>query len=158
MLYRLAAEMGLRASELASLTPDAFKLDAAAAFVAVEAAYTKNGETAQQPLRPELVSMIRPWLAEKPARRPVFELPEKTAKMLRADLAAAGIAFKATDGSILDFRALRHTFITLVVNSGASVKVAQVLARHSTPTLTIGRYAHADLADRQAALAAFPSL
>jgi integrase len=158
ILYRLAAETGLRASELASLTPRAFKLDATPAFVEVAAAYTKNGETANQPLRPELAALLRPWLAEKPEREPVFDLPEKTAKMLRADLTAAGIAYKDADGGIVDFHALRHTFITLVVNSGASVKVAQVLARHSTPTLTIGRYAHADMADKQAALNALPSL
>ena len=36
-------------------------------------------------------------------------------------------------------------------------KVAQELARHSTPTLTIGRYAHARLHDLTAALNALPT-
>jgi len=36
------------------------------------------------------------------------------------------------------------------------VKVAWELARHSTPTLTIGRYAHARLHDLSAALEAVP--
>ncbi len=76
--------------------------------------------------------------------------------MLRADLESAGIDYQDASGRVLDFHALRHTFITMVVNSGASVKVAQELARHSTPTLTIGRYAHAEMSDRQAALAAGP--
>ena len=47
----------------------------------------------------------------------------------------------------MDFHALRHTYITNVVNSPASVKVMQELARHSDPKLTIGRYAHTRLSD-----------
>ncbi len=55
-----------------------------------------------------------------------------------------------------DFHALRHTYITRIVGSGASVKVAQELARHSTPTLTIGRYAHTRLHDLSTALESLP--
>jgi len=42
------------------------------------------------------------------------------------------------------------------VAGGASVKVAQELARHSTPTLTIGRYSHTRLHDLAAALDSLP--
>ena len=56
----------------------------------------------------------------------------------------------------LDFHSLRHTYISQIVNSGASVKVAQELARHSTPTLTIGRYAHVRIHDLSAALDGLP--
>jgi len=41
----------------------------------------------------------------------------------------------------------RHTFISALVASGASVKTAQVLARHADPSLTIGKYSHARLFD-----------
>ena len=92
------------------------------------------------------------------AALPVFKLPQRTAKMLRADLKAVGIAYKDDKGQVIDFHALRHTFITLLVRSGVSVKTAQVMARHSTPSLTIGRYAHADTADVHAALASLPSV
>ena len=61
-------------------------------------------------------------------------------------------------GRVADFHALRHTFITRLVQSGASVKVAQELARHSTPVLTLGRYSHIGLHDTSAALDALPSL
>ena len=37
-----------------------------------------------------------------------------------------------------------------------SVKVAQELARHGSPTLTIGRYSHVRLQDLRGALAAVP--
>ncbi len=107
----------------------------------------------------------------------MFNLPDKTASMLRRDLAAARAAWveaattkaerelrhnsdflEYTDhaGKVADFHALRHTFISRLVESGASVKVAQELARHSTPTLTIGRYAHAKLHDLSTALDNLP--
>jgi len=39
-----------------------------------------------------------------------------------------------------------------------NVKVAQELARHSTPTLTLGRYAHVQLVDQTRALDALPAV
>ena len=117
MLYRLAAETGFRASELASLVPESFVLDSNPPLVVVEAASTKNSKTANQPIRPELANLLRPWIADKPPGRPVFKIPEKTAQMLRADLESAGIDYQDASGRVLDFHALRHTFITMVVNS-----------------------------------------
>jgi hypothetical protein len=44
------------------------------------------------------------------------------------------------------------------VASGANIKVAQELARHSTPTLTLGLYAHVQLPDQTRALDALPAI
>lgn len=63
-----------------------------------------------------------------------------------------------TEGRVIDFHALRHTFISMIVRSGATPKVAQELARHSTITLTMDRYAHVGLHDRTAAIDALPPL
>ncbi len=57
-----------------------------------------------------------------------------------------------------DFHALRHTYISRLVRSSVNVKVAQELARHSTPTLTLGRYAHVQLVDQPRAIDALPSI
>ncbi len=57
-----------------------------------------------------------------------------------------------------DFHSTRHTFISGIVPGGASVKVAQALARHSTPTLTIGPYSHTRLHDVASALESLPHL
>ena len=46
----------------------------------------------------------------------------------------------------------------MIAQSGASPKVAQELARHSTVTLTLGRYAHAALYDLAAAVSDLPSI
>ena len=57
-----------------------------------------------------------------------------------------------------DFHALRHTFITNLANSGSHPKVAQILARHSTITLTMDRYTHSMWEQLTDALAKLPDL
>ncbi len=154
-LYRLALGTGFRAAELRSLGPGAFRLDDEAPSVTVAAAYSKRRRDDVQPIRPDLAAALRPWLATRPADAPVFNLPERTADLIRADLAAAGVPYR-TDSGIADFHGLRHAFITALAMSRAPVKVVQSLARHSTPTLTLGTYAHVGLFDQAAALDALP--
>ena len=64
----------------------------------VPAGYTKNGREAVQPLPPPLADRLAPWLATLPPGRPVFNLPDRTAEMIRVDLAAAGIAYETALG------------------------------------------------------------
>src|SRR5205823_8352515 len=68
------------------------------------------------------------------------------------------LAYRDAEGRVIDFHALRHTYVSRIVQSGASAKTAQALARHSTVQLTLGRYAHAALFDKRAAVEAMPSL
>jgi integrase len=72
MLYTVAGMTGLRASELASLLPESFALDADPPTVVVEAAYSKHRRRDEVPLHPALVSELRPWLAAKPAGLPLW--------------------------------------------------------------------------------------
>jgi integrase len=65
ILYRLAAETGLRRAELASLTRGCFNLDADPPTVTVSAAYSKNHKRATIPLRPGLIRTLRPKLSLK---------------------------------------------------------------------------------------------
>ncbi len=62
------------------------------------------------------------------------------------------------NGEVAGFHALRHTFITMLASSGVHPKVAQVLARHSTITLTMDRYSHTRLVDLNMAIENLPSL
>ena len=156
-LYRLAVGTGFRVNELRSLTPESFRLDSDPPSVVVSAAYSKRRRDDDQPIRHDLASALRPWLTGKPPALPVFgTLTTKTAEMIRHDLESAGIAYRDDSGRVADFHALRHTYITLIVRGGASVKTAQSLARHSTPVLTIGRYAHASLHDMTSGLEGLP--
>jgi integrase len=171
MCYRLAAATGFRASELRSLTTDSFDLDANPPTCTVEAGYSKRRKRDVQPLPEALVEPLRAWLAGFDPGEPVFGgIARDTARMLRSDLAAARSAWlKAAEqqpesvkeemaasdfllysdrqGHVADFHSLRVLFISRVVASGASVKEAQTLARHSTPVLTMNTYSRATLLD-----------
>jgi len=59
---------------------------------------------------------------------------------------------------VVDLHSLRHTYITMLVKGGVSAKVVQTLARHSTITLTMDRYAHLEVLDQRGALDVLPAL
>ena len=106
MLYLVATETGFRASELASLTIASLDLSAQTPAITIEAAYSKRRRQDNQPIRSELAERMKTWLASKPTNARTVRLDghsrtklwpgtwnEKAAKMLRADLDAAGITF-----------------------------------------------------------------
>jgi site-specific recombinase XerC len=158
-LYLTAIGSGFRAmKELKPLTPESFNLDGDPPTVTAKAAYTKNKRVAVQPIPGWLVERLRPWLARKAPGTSVFAgMDKRTALRLRVDLKAAGVPYETPEG-VVDFHALRAAYITYLVNSGASVKTCQTLARHSTPSLTIGVYAKASLHDVKGAVEDLPDL
>jgi integrase len=158
VIYQLAARTGFRASEVASLTPESFDLDAPS--VTVEAAYSKHRRKDVQPLRDDTAAMMRDYLRDRQAGQPVWpgNWHPAAAAILRADLAAAGIPYTDAEGRVYDFHALRHQFISDMVEAGVHPKDAQTLARHSTITLTMDRYAHVRRPNLHAALDRLPDL
>jgi site-specific recombinase XerD len=149
IFYAVASGTGLRMNELLSLTPENFLLDCDPPIVFCSGANTKNVKRAEQPIIPELAEMLRGWLKAKAAGQPVFVLNRfRAAAVVRKDCEAAGIA---SDG--VDVHTLRHSYITAVVLSGASVKVCQELARHADPNLTMNVYTHLQVHDLTAGLA-----
>ncbi len=157
MLYQLAARSGLRASEIASLTPESF--DWSVPSVTVKAAYSKRRRRDEQPLPQNLAAALKDYLKGRPKDKPIWQtgwVPD-AAEMIRHDLAAAGIAYVDGEGSF-DFHALRHQYVSDLVASGAHPRDAQTLARHSTITLTMNRYAHPRQANLHAALGKLPDL
>lgn len=155
ILYRIAMGTGFRATELGTLIPESFALDGDDPSITVRACYSKRGKRSGrddvQPIRRELAELLKPWLAGKEPGKPVLACPEKTAEMLRADLAAAGIPYE-TKAGIVDFHSLRHSYITHLAASGLNPKTVQKLARHSTITLTLDRYFHLEDGDLRKAL------
>ncbi len=178
MLYRLALGTGFRASELRSLRPESFDLTSTPPCVTVAAAYSKRRREDRQPLRADLAELLEPWLADRPRGCRVFRGPmDRLARMLRADLrrakahwireaedgperrrrqAAEFLSVRNSVGRVVDFHALRMTYVTSLVRGGASVKVAQTLARHSTPVLTLNTYTVLGMDDLVSALNALP--
>ncbi len=148
-------------------------------MVIVEAAYSKRRRRDEQPIRPEMVHLLRPWLVGKAPGEAVFNIPEKQAEMMRHDLTVARrkwldepvtpadrqrreessfLTYRDESGRVADFHSLRHTYVTSLIRGGASVKEVQELARHSDPRLTLNVYTHLGLQDKAAALRKLPSL
>lgn len=159
-LYLTAAGSGFRANALANLTPADFSPDARTATL--PARFNKSRRAKVQPLPPDVAAELVAYLEGKPAGQPVWggTWAEKAAEMLRADLEAAGIpyAVPGPDGPrYADFHALRHSYLTALGRSGVDLRTAQLLAGHSSPTLT-ARYmhkSHADLTDAVGKLTGF---
>jgi len=162
MLYLLAASTGLRAEELATLRWNALDLSGDSPTVTIWAGYSKHRRKDILPLRQEVAGVLDRWRVERaggPDQRLFSTLKHmRWADMLKRDLAVANISYADSVGRVVDFHALRHTFITHVVKSGASPKVAQALARHSKITLTMDVYTHMGLHDQRKALEDLPPL
>jgi hypothetical protein len=162
-LYATAFATGLRAGELASLVPESFQLDGEAANVDLGSSASKNGRAAQQPLPSDVAEALRGFLADRTVGTPVWPgtWHERPADMLRIDLAAAGIAYvvEGPDGPLFaDFHSLRHSFVGMLDRSGATLKTAMQLARHSDPKLTAKRFGRAQLHDLAGAIDKLPPI
>ena len=157
MVYQLACTSGFRAAELAALCPKDFDLDEP--LVTLSGIYTKNKKPAEQPLPVAVAELLRGYLAGKAANKPVWPGTwyERAVEMLRIDLDAAGIPY-IEGGLYADFHALRHSYIALLDKSGATLKEAMQLARHSDPKLTMKVYGKARRHDLAGSIDRLPSL
>jgi integrase len=182
VLYSVALGTGLRASELASLTPANFDLMANPPTVRIDAANEKARRGAVLPLPPDVALVLREFLCDIPTDMLLWPgrwaAQKRAGQFLKRDLEAARnewlsslpdndkgaaeqsdfLRYEDSDGRFADFHALRHTFLSRLGRSGASPKVMQKLARHSTVELTLGRYTHVNLHDLNAAVEALPPL
>jgi integrase len=152
MIYRVAMGTGFRAAELRSLRREWFDLGAEDPCIRIPAEFTKNRKGVDQPIRRDLAEALAPYLERRHPGAPALPVPDRTSDMLRADLERAGIPYRDGAGRVIDFHALRASYITNLIQSGADVKTAQMLARHSNPSLTISRYTHTDDARKRDAL------
>lgn len=140
LLYLTAALTGLRASELASLTVKSF--DPKFLTVSVEATNTKNKEPAEISIPDGLAVELRNFVSERQLVRNdhlwggSWAEQRMGGKMIRRDLAEAGIAHKDDNGKVFDFHALRTMFGTNLARADVSLTKAQDAMRHSTPYLT----------------------
>jgi integrase len=146
-------QSGLRANEFSSLT--LAHLDWARQGLRLDAAWTTNRQASFHPLPAQLVEdlyafararhpqefyarSVPPWRHALP-EAPLLYVPAHLARTLDVDLARAGVPKHAVGGK-LAFHAVRLTYINFVIETGATVKEAQPLARHATPQMTMGVY------------------
>lgn len=157
VIYMLAARTGFRARECWSLTPRSFDWEAEA--VTVEKKYSKRRRTDTQPLRSDLIALMRPYLEGRDPAEQIWpgQWYRRAAERLRIDLTAAEVPYVDAHGLVFDFHALRHTYITNLARGGIYGKILQQLARHSSERLT-AKYTHLTVCDTKAALDVLPPL
>ena len=185
ILYRVAAQTGLRASELRSLTVGSLQLDGEFPAINLEACHSKRRRDDVQPLLSELATTLVAWLElrEDACDANAILWPgswnERAAPMLRSDLEHARklwiadatseadreqrersefLRFDNQQWERLDFHALRVTFGTNLAEAGVMPKAAQQLMRHSDINLTMKRYTRLGLQNIAGDLSRLPSL
>ncbi len=161
LLYRFAAETGLRANEIRTLTVQSFDFDQLG--VTVQAGHSKRRRQDHQPLRPDTAQLLKEFFAGKMPAAKAFggtykRLTKRTANIVKADLADAGIPYLDAAGRYADFHSLRHTMGSLLAASGVHPKVAQSLMRHSDINLTMSRYTHTLTGQEAEAIRNLPDL
>lgn len=178
LMYKTLVLTGLRRGELAALTVGDLRLDESVPLIRLKAANEKNRQGSDLPLRADLASDLRQWLAAElervrtdrtptegdhlPSRLPasmrLFRVPNELVKIMNRDLKRAGIAKRDDFGRVLDVHALRHTFGTLLSKGGVAPRTAQAAMRHSDIGLTMNVYTDPRLLDVRGALNALPAL
>ena len=136
VVYLMALTTGLRRGELKALRWGDIHLNAARPFLAVRASISKNHKTATMFLRQDVADALRELVGADTDN--VLDMPGR--KRFKSHLLAAGIQPQGADGRVVDFHALRHSFITGLSKAGVSPRVAMELARHSQIDLTMRVY------------------
>jgi len=163
LIYRFATETGLRAREIRTLTVGSFDFDKLC--VTVKAGYSKHRREDTQPLRKDTSVLLKDFFlcggklpTVKAFGGRYNQLTKRTSDMIKADLADAGIPYIDEAGRYADFHALRHSFASILHESGVSPKIAQALLRHSTIGLTMDTYTHIGLYSERDAIEGLPDL
>lgn len=165
LLYILAANSGLRASECAALRKKDFCQQSNTVSIAGDK--TKNGKAATIPLPAFVWEAFAPYLATLADEGLLWPGGwadgKEGAVLLRADadrteppiiIGKAGIAVY---GFAVDFHALRHYYCSQVDRAGVSERLARKLARASSGAL-LDRYTHREQSELAAAVAGFPPI
>jgi integrase len=157
VLYLTVLYTGLRRKELNLVRWGDFDLEALEPCLRLPAAITKNRKDARLPLRAELAAAL---LSLRPADWAPFQYVFKgrvpIMETVRRDLSRAGIMYLDEQGRRADLHALRVTFGTNLVLSGAHPRVAQELMRHSDIRLTMKIYTDISKLPTREAIASLP--
>jgi len=164
LLYELAVSTGFRSNECRTLRWLDIDLGGDPPTATVTAKRAKNHVAYAQPLTDSLVAGLKAWRAQAglvAPTAPVFPYTpavDRIARMLREDMADAGLAVEDSAGRPRNFHSLRHTFGTNLARGGVNPRDAMALMRHSDINLTLRRYTHLVVRDAAAGIAKLPDL
>jgi len=158
LIYALALGTGLRRGELQRLRHA--DVDLESGMLTVPAISAKAKREQRVPLRKDLCERLRTFVAHSAlgeTTSPVF--PTGSFPAIRTfwkDLEYADIPRRDEDGRVVDFHALRTTFVSGLAAAGVHPRVAQALARHSSVDLTMSAYTDLSLLDLRGAVEELP--
>lgn len=139
MVYLTAVHTGLRRNEICKLEWRDVYLDTETPHIKARASTTKNGKEGALYLCDELADDLRKLKrGQTEAGQRVFAGLMPRIERFRKHLALANIPYEDARGKFADFHALRVTFITRMVQSGAPPMVVKEVARHSDFRQTMG--------------------
>lgn len=151
MLYRVAAYTGLRASELAAMTPGWVALDAPTPVVTVPAEFAKGRREEPVPLPAHLVAALRPWLAGRPADARLWPgrwaAERRQVRWVARDVKRAGIAAKDDRGRGVTFHGLKRRYVVGLIRADGKVDEVRRLARHKDVRTTLNYYTDQNMPD-----------
>jgi len=139
---------------------NSFDFSSTPATVTVEAANSKHRQIDILPLAAEVAAVVREFLVGREFDANVWPGAwwRRASQMLARDLAEAGIQNTDNEGRIVDFHALRTTFITGFARAGVQPAMAQKLASHSDINLTLGVYTQLDMCELADAVSRLPQV
>ena len=139
LIYAVALCTGYRKGELAALKVK--DLDTQHNTLPLAAEFTKGRRNARQPIPAALAVTLRAVAQGKDAEAPLLHVVFHIDRQFQSDREKAGIPKTAPGGKAV-FHSLRHSYCSLVIESGATLTEAQRLMRHTDPKLTANIYAH----------------
>jgi integrase len=160
LLYKTAVYTGLRLGEIASLRPCHLELDRAPfPRLEIPGKLTKNGQQARLLLVPSFAAELAEWIrdAEKGPDDALFHVPQASVRIMRADLARAGVPYRTSQGDA-DFHSLRMTSNVMLGQAGIPARIRQLFMRHSDIRLTMATYDDEAFLSLEAAVRALEGL
>ena len=154
-VYQFILATGLRRQELVDLVWGDLRLDAPRPFIQLQAANTKARRADTLPLRSHIVEALRARRGEAGDGDKVFtDIP--SIEQHRAYLEVAGIPWLDEQTRRADFHSIRHTYGTMLSQSGVSPREAMELMRHTDMRLTMKVYTDPRLFDLASAVERLP--
>ncbi|HLX64060.1 MAG TPA: tyrosine-type recombinase/integrase [Planctomycetota bacterium] len=140
LVYEVALCTGYRKGELTALKVQDLNVEMCSLSLSAE--FCKGRRASRQPLPHTLALKLKAASEGKPANAPLLEVDFHIDRLFFRDLTAAKLLEDAPGGKLV-FHSLRHTYCSLVIESGATLTEAQRLLRHQDPQLTANVYSHA---------------
>lgn len=154
----LAAQTGLRISEVTGLTIADVHLDAGAYVHCIG----KGRKERATPLTPHTVAVLRVWLRERGGSQTDPLFPTRTGTRMSRDAVEHRLARHLTIARIscaslrtkrIGMHTLRHSAAMRLLEAGTDVTIIALWLGHEQPATTAQIYLHADMTQKQRAIA-----